>query len=120
MLPTLCGMFIVWAVAGMWLQRRVGRAADATHVRRLLIANLLVLVLGLVTALGSCAAPVAALVGSFPEVAAAPPEEKSTLLGDRINRTRPLMILALATPFIAGGAVRSFLRRQRVLLKKGQ
>ena len=76
-------------------------------------------VLGLMTAVGSCATPVVSLARAFREISVLPPRGQGAGARRAHRRGTPLTLLAPAGPFVAYGALSRFFRTRRALRVSG-
>lgn len=100
-----------WITLYVAARRRAGER-DAVRARG---ANLAMLAATVLASVGTCAAPVGALVAAFGDVARARPGEKTALLERSIDATRPISWLALASiPILVAGSVAFVSNRRRL------
>lgn len=103
-------LLVLWIAAVLLLRSRPV-SAPAPARRR----NAVFLLLTVLTAYTTCAAPVVKLVAGFREVAGVAPENRAAFLERRIAATRPTMLLSVATlPVLVLGIAAVVADRRRI------
>ena len=110
-LTTLVIALLVLWIAALLLTRSRAVAAPAPALRW----NVGLLLLTILTAFTSCAAPVVKLIAGFPAVAGVAPERKAAVLSQLIDDTRPSMLLSFVTiPVLILGITAFVANRRRI------
>jgi hypothetical protein len=106
-------LLVLWIAALLLLRSRADSAP--TPARRW---NLGFLLLTILTAYTSCAAPIVQLIAGFRAVADVAPEYKTAVLSQQIDDTRPAMLLSLVTIPVLILGITAFVANRRKIRRR--